>query len=104
MVDVLQPSPVSRSNVLPSRARALRPPLGREVRTALDLVGDALVFVDRFELQIVDANVAARELFRVSTGDLYGRTLFDLLPDLDIQLLLMREDLIPPVPGDEDEI
>ncbi|BCX47661.1 diacylglyceryl transferase [Haloferula helveola] len=32
------------------------------------------------------------------------RTPADLLPDLDLQLLLMREDLIPPVPGDEDEI
>lgn len=27
----------------------------------------------------------------------------DLLPDLDLELLLMREDLIPPVPGEEDE-
>jgi hypothetical protein len=27
----------------------------------------------------------------------------DLLPDLDIKRLLMREDVIPPVPGDEEE-
>lgn len=26
-----------------------------------------------------------------------------LLPDLDIKRLLMREDVIPPVPGDEEE-
>lgn len=31
------------------------------------------------------------------------RTPEDLLDDLDIQRLLMREDLIPPVPGDDDD-
>lgn len=32
------------------------------------------------------------------------RTPEDLLDDLDLQRLLMREDFIPPVPGDEDDI
>ena len=27
----------------------------------------------------------------------------DLLPDLDLPRLLMREDVLPPVPGDEEE-
>lgn len=31
-----------------------------------------------------------------------ARTPADLLDDLDLQLLLMREDLIPPVPGDDE--
>ncbi len=31
------------------------------------------------------------------------RTPADLLDDLDIERLLLREDLIPPVPGDEDD-
>ncbi|MBB5349906.1 hypothetical protein HNR46_000127 [Haloferula luteola] len=32
------------------------------------------------------------------------RTPEDLLDDLDLQRLLQREDLIPPVPGDEDDL
>ena len=32
------------------------------------------------------------------------RTPEDLLDDLDLERLLQREDLIPPVPGDEDDL
>jgi hypothetical protein len=32
------------------------------------------------------------------------RTAADLLDDLDLELLLMRQDLIPPVPGEDDPI
>lgn len=61
---------------------------------------------ERFDPDIVCSMVhcAIAELDRIVPYVATVRnTPADLLPDLDPQRLLMREDIIPPVPGDEEE-
>lgn len=61
---------------------------------------------ERFDSDIISSMVhcAIAELDRITP---YAATIrstpADLLPDLDIPRLLLRQDLIPPVPGDEEE-
>jgi hypothetical protein len=61
---------------------------------------------ERYDPDIVSSMVhcAIAELDRITP---YAATVVataaDLLPDLDLGRLLMREDLIPPVPGEEEE-
>lgn len=61
---------------------------------------------ERFDSDIISSMVhcAIAELDRITP---YAATIrstpVDLLPDLDIPRLLLRQDLIPPVPGDEEE-
>ncbi|MEP4078055.1 YbjN domain-containing protein [Haloferula sp.] len=79
-----------------------------------DLDRGRLVFriTNVFEKEKYDADIitsmvhcAVAELDRIAPyATTIVRTPEDLLPDLDIQLLLMREDFIPPVPGDEDDL
>lgn len=61
---------------------------------------------EKFDSDIISSMVhcAIAELDRiVPYAAVVKRTAPDLLPDLDLGRLLMREDLIPPVPGDEEE-
>lgn len=61
---------------------------------------------ERFDPDIVSSMVhcAIAELDRITPYAAIVRdTPGDLLDDLDLQRLLMREDVIPPVPGDEEE-
>jgi hypothetical protein len=61
---------------------------------------------EKFDPDIVASMVhcAIAELDRITPYAAIVRgTRADLLPDLDLARLLMREDLIPPVPGDEEE-
>jgi hypothetical protein len=61
---------------------------------------------ERFDSDIVSSMVhcAITELDRITPYAAIVRdTPGDLLDDLDLQRLLMREDVIPPVPGDEEE-
>jgi len=61
---------------------------------------------EKFDSDIVASMVhcAIAELDRIIPYVAIVRgTRADLLPDLDLQRLLMREDVIPPVPGDEEE-
>ena len=61
---------------------------------------------EKYDADIVTSMVhcTVAELDRLAPyATTVARTPADLLDDLDLQLLLMREDLIPPVPGDEDE-
>ncbi len=61
---------------------------------------------ERFDSDIVSSMVhcAIAELDRITPyAAIVRNTPGDLLDDLDLQRLLMREDVIPPVPGDEDE-
>lgn len=79
-----------------------------------DLDRSRLVFriTNVFEKEKYDADIitsmvhcTVAELDRIAPyATTVVRTPEDLLPDLDIQLLLMREDFIPPVPGDEDDL
>jgi len=61
---------------------------------------------EKYDADIVTSMVhcAVAELDRLAP---YAMTVVktppDLLDDLDLQLLLMREDLIPPVPGDDEQ-
>ncbi len=62
---------------------------------------------EKYDADIVSSMVhcAVAELDRIAPyATTVVRTPEDLLPDLDLQLLLMREDFIPPVPGDEDDL
>ena len=61
---------------------------------------------ERYDSDIISSMVhcAIAELDRILPYVAIVRsTAEDLLPDLDIKRLLMREDVIPPVPGDEEE-
>ena len=61
---------------------------------------------ERYDSDIISSMVhcAIAELDRIVPYVAIVRsTAEDLLPDLDIRRLLMREDVIPPVPGDEEE-
>ncbi len=61
---------------------------------------------ERYDSDIISSMVhcAIAELDRiVPYVALVRSTAVALLPDLDIKRLLMREDVIPPVPGDEEE-
>jgi len=61
---------------------------------------------ERYDADIVSSMVhcAIAELDRmVPYAAVVKSTAADLLEDLDLNRLLMREDLIPPVPGDEEE-
>jgi hypothetical protein len=61
---------------------------------------------ERYDSDIISSMVhcAMAELDRiVPYVALVRSTAVDLLPDRDIRRLLMREDVIPPVPGDEEE-
>lgn len=61
---------------------------------------------EKFDSDIVSSMVhcAIAELDRLTPYAAVVRdTPVDLLPDLDLVRLLMREDIIPPVPGDEEE-
>jgi hypothetical protein len=61
---------------------------------------------ERFDSDIISSMVhcAIAELDRiVPYAAIVRDTHGDLLDDLDLQRLLMREDIIPPVPGDEEE-
>jgi len=61
---------------------------------------------DRYDRDIISSMVhcAIAELDRITPyAAVVKNTAADLLPDLDIGRLLMREDLIPPVPGYEEE-
>lgn len=61
---------------------------------------------ERFDADIISSMVhcAIAELDRITPYAAIVRgTRADLLPDLDLGRLLMREDVIPPVPGDEEE-
>ena len=78
-----------------------------------DLDRNRLVFriTNLFDREKYDADIitsmvhcTVAELDRIAPfASIIVRTPADLLDDLDIQRLLMREDLIPPVPGDEDD-
>lgn len=78
-----------------------------------DLDRDRLVFriTNVFEKERYDADIVSSmvhctvaELDRIAPYAItVVRTPEDLLDDLDIPRLLLREDFIPPVPGDEDE-
>lgn len=79
-----------------------------------DLDRDRLVFritnifeKEKYDPDIVTSMVhcAVAELDRVAPyATTVVRTPADLLDDLDLERLLQREDLIPPVPGDEDDL
>jgi hypothetical protein len=61
---------------------------------------------EKFDRDIISSMVhcAIAELDRLTPyAAIVRNTAADLLPDLDLNRLLMREDLIPPVPGDEEE-
>jgi hypothetical protein len=61
---------------------------------------------ERFDADIISSMVhcAIAELDRITPyAATVAGTPADLLPDLDLGRLLMREDLIPPVPGQEEE-
>jgi hypothetical protein len=61
---------------------------------------------ERFDSDIVCSMVhcAIAELDRIIPyASIVRNTAADLLPDLDIERLLMREDVLPPVPGMEEE-
>jgi hypothetical protein len=61
---------------------------------------------ERFDSDIISSMVhcAIAELDRITPYVAIVRdTPGDLLEDLDLQRLLMREDVIPPVPGDQEE-
>jgi hypothetical protein len=61
---------------------------------------------ERYDSDIISSMVhcAIAELDRIIPYVAIVRgTPADLLPDLDLPRLLMREDVIPPVPGDEEE-
>jgi hypothetical protein len=61
---------------------------------------------ERYDHDIISSMVhcGVAELDRITPYVLVVlRTPEDLLDDLDLERLLMREDLIPPVPGDEDD-
>lgn len=61
---------------------------------------------EKFDSDIISSMVhcAIAELDRLTPYVAIVRdTPADLLDDLDLQRLLMREDIIPPVPGDEEE-
>lgn len=61
---------------------------------------------ERFDSDIISSMVhcAIAELDRITPYAAIVRdTPGDLLEDLDLQRLLMRQDVIPPVPGDEEE-
>jgi hypothetical protein len=61
---------------------------------------------EKFDSDIISSMVhcAIAELDRITPYAAIVRdTPEDLLPDLDLARLLMREDIIPPVPGDEEE-
>lgn len=78
-----------------------------------DLDRERLVFriTNIFEREKFDADIitsmvhcAVAELDRITPyAAIVVQTREDLLDDLDLQRLLMREDVIPPVPGDEDD-
>ncbi|MEM1084855.1 MAG: YbjN domain-containing protein [Verrucomicrobiota bacterium] len=62
---------------------------------------------EKYDADIVTSMVhcSVAELDRVAPyATTVVRTPADLLPDLDLQLLLMREDFIPPVPGDDENL
>lgn len=62
---------------------------------------------EKYDADIVTSMVhcAVAELDRIAPyATTVAGTPADLLDDLDLQLLLMREDFIPPVPGDEDDM
>jgi hypothetical protein len=62
---------------------------------------------ERYDADIVTSMVhcAIAELDRITPyAAIVQRTPRDLLKDLDLQRLLERDDLIPPVPGDEDDL
>jgi hypothetical protein len=61
---------------------------------------------ERYDSDIISSMVhcAIAELDRITPyAAVVKNTAADLLPDLDLGRLLMREDLIPPVPGYEEE-
>lgn len=61
---------------------------------------------ERFDGDIISSMVhcAIAELDRITPyASVVKSTAADLLADLDLGRLLMREDLIPPVPGDDEE-
>lgn len=61
---------------------------------------------ERFDADIITTMVhcAIAEIDRIAPYVMIvQRTANDLLDDLDLERLLMREDIIPPVPGDEDD-
>ena len=61
---------------------------------------------EKFDHDIISSMVhcAIAELDRITPyASVVCSTAADLLPDLDLPRLLMREDLIPPVPGEEEE-
>ena len=78
-----------------------------------DLDRNRLVFriTNLFEKEKYDADIvtsmvhcAIAELDRITPyASIVAQTPDDLLDDLDLERLLMREDVIPPVPGDEDD-
>lgn len=78
-----------------------------------DLDRERLVFriTNLFEREKYDADIvtsmihcAIAELDRITPyAAIVVNTPEDLLDDLDLERLLMREDVIPPVPGDEDD-
>lgn len=62
---------------------------------------------EKYDASIVSAMVhcAVAEIDRLAPYTaIISRTAPDLLDDLDLQLLLSRDDLLPPVPGEEDII
>jgi hypothetical protein len=62
---------------------------------------------ERYDADIITSMVhcAIAELDRIMPyAMIVQRTPEDLLDDLDLERLLQREDLIPPVPGDEDDL
>ena len=61
---------------------------------------------EKYDADIVTSMVhcAVAELDRITPyAAIVVKTPEDLLDDLDLQRLLMREDILPPVPGDEDD-
>lgn len=61
---------------------------------------------ERYDADIITTMVhcAIAEIDRIAPYVMIvQRTAEDLLEDLDLERLLMREDVIPPVPGDEDD-
>lgn len=78
-----------------------------------DFDRELLVFriTNIFDRELYDANIISSmvhctvaELDRLSPyAAIVLRTREELLDDLDIERLLMREDVIPPVPGDEED-
>ena len=79
-----------------------------------DLERNMLVFriTNMFEKERYDSDIVTSmvhctiaELDRITPyAAIVQRTPEDLLDDLDLERLLQREDLIPPVPGDEDDL